>query len=129
MVIADFLKKILFPGSADIGQKRKTELRASWEKIEKKVEEGGESNFKMSLIEADKLFGNTLREFGYCEETWAKSMVKAGNRFSNSTRNGIWSAHKLRNRLVHDESDEIHFYQVRANLAKYRRGLKELNIL
>jgi conjugal transfer/entry exclusion protein len=129
MGLTNLLKNWLFPKKDRLSKKRKAQLISSWEKIEEKVRQGGESNYKMSLIEADKLFGRVLKELGYQEETWAKSMAKASDRFSNSTRNGVWSAHKLRNRLVHDESDELHSYQAKANLAKYRRGLKELNIL
>lgn len=129
MGLSNILKNWLFPKKDTLSQRRKEQIRKSWQKIEEKIKQGGESNFKLSLIEADKLFGRVLKELGYNEETWAKSMAKAQDRLSSSTRNGIWSAHKLRNQLVHDENDELHSYQAKANIAKYRRGLKELRVL
>jgi hypothetical protein len=129
MSLTNFIKNLIFPKTNRLGKKRVEQIRREWDRIEKMIKDGGESNFKMSLIEADKLFGNVLADLGYMEENWAKSMIKASDRFSNSVENGVWSAHKLRNRLVHDEVKELHSYQVKSNIAKYRRGLKELNIL
>jgi dephospho-CoA kinase len=128
MGIADLLKRLLFPPRTNLSKEELGRIRQRWQKIEDRISEGGESNFKVSVIDADKLFGKILKSLGYDEETWAKSMAKAGDRFSKPTKDGIWQAHKLRNRLVHDEH-ELHSYEAKRSIKKIKRGLKELNIL
>jgi len=93
------------------------------------IKKGREQNYRLAVLEADKLFGYALERLGYGEDTWAKNLARAKNLFSNSVFKGLWQAHKTRNRIVHDHSYEFTSFESRVAIKKFRRGMKELKIL
>ena len=61
-------------------------------------------------------------------ETMGERLKFAHNLFDKNLYNEIWSAHKLRNTLVHEDS-EILSFQIENKILVFKRALKELNIL
>ena len=53
-------------------------------------------------------------------------MKKAGQLFSD--RNGIWSAHKLRNRIAHELDVKVSEKETRTALTQFKKALRDLGI-
>ncbi|MFA5947659.1 MAG: hypothetical protein WC806_01640 [Candidatus Gracilibacteria bacterium] len=75
-----------------------------------------------SVIDADKILDYALNVKGF-KGSMGDKLKKAGRRFSNL--NGLWEAHKLRNKLAH-EFKEVKLVEARKALAEFKRALLDL---
>jgi hypothetical protein len=101
-------------------------VKETWEQLEKMPEQGL-MGAKLAVIEADKLLDMVLKSMFMPGETLGERLKVAAYKYPKL--NQVWSAHKLRNQLVHDSSFEITTWQARAALIEYRRALKILNVV
>ena len=102
-------------------------LQKQWAKVEDLLQKKEENNYKLALIEADKLLDFVL-----------KSMAMQGNdlnerlRFATAKyeklRNVRW-AHGMRNKVVHEADFNLDFNSVRGAIRAFHRALKELGAL
>ncbi|OGF21076.1 hypothetical protein A2316_02960 [Candidatus Falkowbacteria bacterium RIFOXYB2_FULL_38_15] len=102
-------------------------MQKQWGKIEELLKKKDENNYKLALIEADKLLDFVL-----------KSMTMQGNdlnerlRFATAKyeklRDVRW-AHGMRNKVVHEADFNLDFNSVRGAIRAYHRALKELGAL
>lgn len=81
---------------------------------------------RLSVIEADKLFDHCLKQLGFAGETMADRLKSAKPALGNA--NALWDAHRLRNRLVHED---VHPKpaKLRTALKQYEASLKKLGAL
>lgn len=94
-------------------------LQKHWIRIEKLFMD---SDFKHAVLDADKLLDFALKEWGYQGNLGQKLKI-AKLRFSNL--NGVWSAHKLRNRIAH-EIIELRKAETKVALKNFKGALKDL---
>lgn len=97
-----------------------------WREITSIVEQG-ETGARLSIIEADKLLDHALKQKEFSGEKMADRMRAAKNSLNNE--NAVWNAHKLRNRLVHEENVKLSTRQAKSSLKVYRSALKGLGAL
>jgi len=97
-----------------------------WKEIMNIVEQGS-TGARLSVIEADKLLDHALKQKNFSGRTMADRMRSAKGQLKNE--NSVWNAHKLRNRLVHEENVKLSTKQARSSLATYRSALKGLGAL
>jgi len=71
------------------------ELTKLWEEIEAMEP-------KMAVIEADKVVDVVLKRAGVPGETMAERLRKVQKQVQRPIYSGMWEAHKMRNRLVHE---------------------------
>ncbi|NTW62418.1 diguanylate cyclase, partial [Candidatus Saccharibacteria bacterium] len=57
----------------------------------------------------------------------AERMKSAGSMFSD--KNGLWSAHKLRNRIAHESDIVVNFNDARYALSSFKKALKDLGAI
>ena len=81
----------------------------------------------LAVIDADKLLDEALAKCGYKGKTMGERMVSAQRTFSNN--DSAWSAHKLRNRLVHEPSTRLRQTEAKNALTGFRQALKDLGAL
>lgn len=81
----------------------------------------------MSVINADKLLDRALNEMGTPGKTMADRLKRVTNRFEKP--NAVWSAHKLRNQIAHEDDFEVDFNQANRALAAIRQALKDLGAI
>lgn len=93
-------------------------IRSHWIRI---IDSFG-SNVNSAVLDADKLLDYALSKKGFVGSVGEK-MKKAGPRFSNL--NGIWGAHKLRNRVAHELSD-IDRGEAKRALEQFKKALNDL---
>lgn len=90
---------------------------------------GGPSGHKLAVIEADKLLDVALKAKGFTGETMGERLKSAGAGLGNrNEQNAIWNAHRLRNRLVHEET-KVSQQQALQALNVFKKCLKQLGAL
>ncbi len=99
----------------------KHHFQKKWEEIE------SESNMQMAVIKADSLLDEALRHANIKGSTM-------GERLNNSRGllrdiNGAWSAHKMRNRLVHETAGNSGQAEAKRALGNFKKALKDLGAL
>ncbi|MDB5169216.1 MAG: hypothetical protein JWO41_572 [Candidatus Saccharibacteria bacterium] len=81
----------------------------------------------LAIIEADNLLDDALRACNFRGKTTGERMVAAQHQLtSNDT---AWFAHKLRNRIVHEDVRKIRKQDVFEALAGFRQALRDLGAL
>lgn len=101
-------------------------IKSTWEEIEKSSGMGM-MGAKLAVIEADKLLDGVLKSMFIPGETLGERLKAA--QYSYPNIKNVWSAHKLRNQLVHDSTFEITSSQARRALADFKTALHVLHAL
>lgn len=93
-------------------------IRGHWDRIL----EISEENPKGAILDADKLLDYALKTKGF-KGSLGEKLKKHGACFSDL--NGIWAAHKLRNRVAHELGD-VRKAEVKSALRSFKKGLEDL---
>ena len=88
---------------------------------------GNKDTWPLAVINADKLLDVALKKRRFTGKTMGERMVAAQRKFSNN--DGVWFAHKLRNRLVHEQDVHLREKDVKDALIGIRQALKDLGAL
>jgi hypothetical protein len=104
----------------------KEEYQAAWLAIENSVQ-NDEGTQQLAILKADKLLDKALKATGYKGETMAERMSSASRTFTK--REAIWAAHKLRNRIAHEDTVKLNAGLTRRALVSFKQGLKDLGVL
>jgi hypothetical protein len=101
--------------------------RSRWMKLESQLQRDTEATYTVCIFEADKLLDQALRERGVQGKTMADRMKQFQGKWTNG--NGVWAAHKLRNRLAHETDVRIDYDRARQALAAFKQGLKDVGAI
>ena len=103
-------------------------LQSKWEEIIHHANSTREAEWKLAIIEADNLVDNTLKSASYPGDTMGERLmnIEKGQLLS---LDGLWEAHKIRNKLAHDTNYFLRYAEARRAIALYEAALKELNAL
>ena len=85
------------------------------------------SGMVLAVIDADKLLDDALKRRNFKGKTMGERLVSAQRYMSDN--DGVWYAHKLRNRLVHDPDVKLKKREAQNALAGFKQGLKDLGAL
>lgn len=99
-----------------------------WQKILKRLKKGDESNLKLAVVEADKLFDNLLLRMGYN----GKDMNERLNLMTSaqlSNLEEIQQAHKIRDRVVEEKYYGLSAEETEKAISAYEKAFKELMVL
>jgi len=97
-----------------------------WLAIEMSVSSEPHSQ-QFAILQADKLLDRALRERGYKGETMGERMTAASRVFTR--RDAVWAAHKLRNRIAHEDKVRINSGLTKKALASFKRALKDVGAI
>jgi hypothetical protein len=92
--------------------------RSRWMAIESKLQRNDENTYTLCVFDADKLLDQALRDRGLSGKTMAERMKQYQGKWSNG--NGVWAAHKLRNRLAHETDVRIDYDRARQALIAFK---------
>lgn len=81
----------------------------------------------LAVIDADKLIDEALRRRHFKGTGMGERLVSAQHVLSNN--DGVWFAHKLRNRLVHETDVKIGQKDTKTALENFKQGLIDLGAL
>lgn len=102
-------------------------FRSRWMSIETKLKKEDPHSHTICIMEADKLLDYALKERGLQGKTMADRMKQMQGKWSNG--NGVWAAHKLRNKLVHEPDARIDYDRARQALAVFKQALKDVGAI
>ncbi len=83
--------------------------------------------WQLAVLNADKLLDRALKERGFKGATMGERMTSAGRVLTK--RDAVWAAHKLRNRLAHEENVRLNPKLTKQALASIKYALKDLGAL
>lgn len=106
----------------------KRHLNKSWQKILGRLAKNDEASLRLALIEADNLFDDLLKKMRLPGESMA-DRLRYFDRSQISNIDEIWSAHKLRNVLVHNHEYPITRGEIQVGVQAYEKALKELEFI
>jgi hypothetical protein len=81
----------------------------------------------LAIINADKLTDDALKKSKFKGKTVGERLVAAQHQLSDN--DGIWFAHKLRNKLVHENMPPLKQKDVVKVLAGFRQALRDLGAI
>lgn len=85
---------------------------------------GKEMNYKLAVIEADKLLDYALKAQNFSGETMAERLNSATYKYPKLKK--VWWAHKVRNYIVHDPNYIVKFNETCRVLDLFKKALKKL---
>jgi hypothetical protein len=96
-----------------------------WSELLAKVKT--QDGMAIAIIDADKLLDEALRKHHFKGKTMGERLVSAQRTISDN--DAVWHAHKLRNRIVHENDVKLKKTHVQRALAGFRQGLRDLGAL
>ena len=108
--------------------KKKKKLVKKWQKIEDRLKSGQEAELKLAVIEADKFFDDILKKIGYLGKDMGERLRRI-NSSQIANIDDIWSAHKVRNNIVHDVDFRLTEFETERTVRAYKKTLEELEVL
>lgn len=98
-----------------------------WKIVTERLKKGTEADYKLAVIEADKIFDSLLEAIGYKGGTMAEKLKKL-NKSQLPMLDNIWRAHKIRNELVHNPDFKISSVEAQEAIEIYKKALEEFEI-
>lgn len=131
MFAAIFIVGILIFVAITMGNRRHSGLdRAYFERQWQRIlsfKSSGETGWQLAIFEADKLLDHAMQQCNFGGATMGDRLKSAGGAFRNT--NDVWSAHKLRNRLAHEQNVPLNGIVVDKALRAFKAALKDLGAL
>lgn len=109
-----------------VSDKKKTKER--WEAIRKRLDSKNESEYKVAIIEADKMIDDLIAKLGYGGENMGErldSIPEGQLDFLPEIR----EAHQIRNRIIHEDEFAIDRQTAEDILEKYANILRQFGVL
>lgn len=101
--------------------------RSRWLSIETQLSRNDISSHTLCVLNADKLLDQALRDRGIRGNSMAERMKNCQGKWTNG--NGVWAAHKVRNKLAHEPDASIDYDRARQALIAYKQALKDLGAI
>jgi hypothetical protein len=114
------------PGSSV--QKPSYKVTSQWESIQARMKSQDEANYKLAVIEADKLLDTVLKHLEIAGETMGERLKAIPSGMIPSIDN-VWQVHKLRNHLVHTTDFVLTDTKAKQAIQIYEQAFKELHVL
>src|SRR3989344_9637436 len=112
------LLKALVPPEAP----KESPLSSRWEEIQRHLNSVKEAEWKFAVIEADSLVDSILKAGGYPGDTMG-DRLKNMDKSQLVTLDGLWEAHKIRNRLAHDTDYFLRYGEAKRAIQLYEKTL------
>lgn len=101
--------------------------RVKYLEIENNLKKDDDLSYHMTIINADKLLDQALKDIGYSGATMGERLKSASSKFKNN--NKVWESHKLRNRIVHEQNVSLNYRDCRIALLGFKEALKDLGAI
>ena len=102
-------------------------IKNRWQEIEDLLKRPGEMNYKIAVMEADKLLDYVLKSMTMSGKDMGERIRFASFRFDRLRK--VWWAHVLRNQLVHEATFSLDYSTAKRAIKTFRHALEELGAL
>lgn len=100
----------------------------AWSGIMQRMSTTREAEYKMAIIEADKLFDELLQKMGYKGKDMGERLQQiTPEQLSNIS--AIWKSHKVRNFISHDTQYHLTFSEAQWVVKNYEDAFIEMQVL
>jgi len=106
----------------------KKDFDKKWQAIMDRLEKENESDDKLALIEADNIFDDLLKKIGY-EGNDMGERLKQITKAQLANIDELWQAHKVRNRIAHEQDFKLTHAQAKRAVEIYQRAMEDLEAL
>ena len=120
MVVIGLTKK--GPRSLDVEK-----YRSRWLAIESSLKRDDIASYQLTVLNADKLLDQALKERGFGGQTMGERMKNAKTRWSNA--GAVWGAHKVRNQIAHEHDVRVSYDDARRALGAFKQALKDVGAI
>jgi hypothetical protein len=96
-----------------------------WKDLQKMC--ASKQTWPLAIIDADNLLDEALKQKRAKGKTMGERLVSAQHSLTNN--DAVWFAHKLRNKIVHEEFKSLKQDDVRDALMGFRQALKDLGAI
>ena len=103
-------------------------MSARWQEIRNHMDSVKEAEWKFAVIEADKLLEEALRKAGFPGDTLGERLSLIQPEQLQGL-DGLWDAHKVRNRLAHDFNYFLRYTEAKNAINQFERALRELGAI
>jgi len=117
--------KVLVPPPTQV---RKDEFLVAWNGICARLSMHREADWKLAVIEADKLMDDMLLRMGYKGKDMG-TRLKQMTTEHLSNLNDVWKAHKMRNMLSHETGFHLTLSEAQWAIHTYEDAFKEMQLL
>lgn len=102
-----------------------TKFKTKWDAVQSMLPDN--KMWPLAVIDADKLLDEALKAHKYKGKTMGERLVSAQRDITSN--DSVWFAHKLRNKLVHDQEVKLRKSDVKDALLGIRGALKDIGAL
>lgn len=127
LVFAGVILWLMFRMSYRSPELNQEKYRKKWIEIERMIGRDNQQGCQFAIIEADKILDIAMKEIGVPGDTMGERLKAARDKWSNN--DAIWSAHKLRNRIVHESDVNVGYDTTRRALASFKKALKDVGAI
>jgi hypothetical protein len=103
------------------------EMQKQWDRIKKRTESGTESDYKLSIIDADDFLGEVLDNRGYEGRDFADTIKKAGSLIA-PILDDVLQAHEVRNSIVYNPDYKLSTVEAKRVLETYESAAKGIGL-
>lgn len=102
-------------------------FKKQWQMIEDLLKKPGEMNYKLAVLEADKLLDYVLKSMAMPGKDLKERLRFATFKYRKLKR--VYWAHGVRNQLVHEPAFHLDFSLAKRAVKEFKRALEELGAL
>lgn len=102
-------------------------IKKRWQEIENMLNQPGEMNYKLAVMEADKILDYVLKSMSMSGKDMGERIRFASYKFRRLKK--VWWAHVLRNQLVHEATFSLDHGTAKRAIKTFRHALEELGAL
>ena len=128
MTAEEKLKSGVSPERKEGSEVNLEKLNQNWQDVLNHLNSANESEWKLAIIEADKLIDDLLIQKGYQGESLAERLSMIDKKSMKSFEL-LWEAHKIRNRIAHKLDFKINRNEALKVISYYGEALKDLETL
>jgi len=127
LVFAGIMLFVMFRLHSHSSQLNVEKYRRKWLEIEQLLKKDDQRSCQFAIIEADKLLDIAMKEKGIRGDTMGDRLKAAKDNWSD--RNSVWTAHKLRNQIVHEADVNVGYDNARRAVASFKKALKDMGAI
>ncbi len=106
----------------------KGEFVTRWIQIKQKMETKNESDYKLAILEADKVFDDLLKRMMVRGKDMGGRLKQINEELLPSI-NKVWLSHKVRNKIAHKPDYHLSYSEAERMMENYEIALRDLKIL